>query len=49
MVVDDPLDPAELKEVYDQFEVEDTVENYEFVKVVNHEWRNGILYFGSCR
>lgn len=42
---DNELDPDVITEIYDQFEVEDSVGHYDFVKVIDHEWRDGILYF----
>ncbi|MCC7779031.1 hypothetical protein, partial [Klebsiella pneumoniae] len=44
-IPDETVDPNELNEIYDQFEVEDNVGDYEFAKILDHEWKDGILHF----
>ncbi len=36
--IKDSMDPSELTDVYDQFEVEDSKDNYSFVEIINHCW-----------
>ncbi len=37
--IKDSLDPSDLTEVYDRFEVKDSEDSYSFVKIINHCWR----------
>ncbi len=42
---DEVIDPTELTGIYNQFEIEDLDDGYEFLKVMNHTWKDGVLYF----
>ena len=43
----DELNDEDLDDIYNQFQIEDDESDFEFEKIVDHQWKDGVLHFNA--